>query len=842
MPLSPDALKQQLAARAQASASGIGPASGGAPPSGGPRGVFDVSNDGATWYPAVRIKASTGAAFVVTNGEAVLTGQNAGMTEYADHAEFRSSPAPADGTVFRIVSPCGEYRYSSSSGAGWADDDDTLLKPDSVNVNDNGRAFTTRASAHAATAAAFRAMKGLVISDIRHVHLESHTTFGDGGGGILDVRAVGAYVDDDGTVFTNSEVAGIRRVDNLRRKRAVWWGIAPGADVTTKVRTFLTASQYGDDLIFGRGRHTISDTIDIENRGLTIIGQGGLDPNPYIDTGTIFIGNFAKPSGAAASIASVSAPIVDTDSRIVVFSGLTGIANVDPGDMIRITGAALERNNGYFTIISVNSGAGTVTCHVYNQFVHTVNYLWIPSIAGETNNGSLAWEIRKPMFRIHNETRFRDVFFNGAETVSVLVDSGPKGATGTPGVGAYDSCTGNRFHGCRWRAAWQGLSIGGFGNYVTGGATDITWASNCDLHLIHDASFVACEHSGICIPSSSGTSVLHDLKFVSISECGLGIACRKGSFKAATLNFAGNTTADILIQGITDPILINGGHSEGTPLFLVVGAFGYFASTSTIIPIQIENFRADSNVALPADNCYMQFGSLGGVAFRNCIFESSIGNANWTIGAQGRATNGVSDLHANANWITFESCVFPISDASKIVTSLAGDVGLNPVWYKTTGCCTVAPGSYVPVGIPDGVHSAYGAPASKAPSTIIRRVCSPQVGSTLANGDNNAASLPSGSIATVTGPTGAVALNGVLPGEDGQIVTWRLNYEQITTVNHLSVSANAGSRLFTPNALPLVLWTPSAGGSNYLSAYYDPDEDTGAGAWVISGFISGVEP
>lgn len=266
MPLSPDALKQQLAARAQAGASGMSSSMGGAAPPGGPQGVFDVSNDGVTWHPAVRIKASTGAAFVVTNGEAVLTGQNAGMVEYADHAEFRASPAPADGTVFRIVSPCGEYRYSSSSGAGWADDDDTLLRPDSVNVNSNGRAFSTRASEHAATVAAFRAMKGL-LGRAKHVHIESHTTFGDGGGGILDIKAVGSYVDNNGTIFTNGEIAGIRRGASTRYAEAAWFGVRNGSvDNSAALNAVTDYLADNSELWLPGGTVYIADTWHLTNR------------------------------------------------------------------------------------------------------------------------------------------------------------------------------------------------------------------------------------------------------------------------------------------------------------------------------------------------------------------------------------------------------------------------------------------------------------------------------------------------------------------------------------------------------------------------------------------------
>jgi hypothetical protein len=278
--------------------------------------VFDVSNDGINWHPAVRLTASTGTAFVVTNGEAVLTGQNAGMVEYADHATFRASPAPADGAVFRIISPPGEFRYSSSTGAGWADDDDTLLKPASVNVNSNGRAYSTRASEHAATFAAFRAMKGL-LGRAKHVHVESHTTFGDGGGGIFDIKPVGAYVDNDGTVIVNGTAAGARRGAETGPVPAEWFGVqydatlaGVGSDSTDALFAALAyANGLADGVTFetGEGDHAFGTTgrrnrpvrisgpcrvtrkIPVRWRGVQIIGDLTGTDDDQIKSSCIFI-------------------------------------------------------------------------------------------------------------------------------------------------------------------------------------------------------------------------------------------------------------------------------------------------------------------------------------------------------------------------------------------------------------------------------------------------------------------------------------------------------------------------------------------------------------------------
>lgn len=684
------------------------------------------------------------------------------------------------------------------------------------------------------------------------VHVTRYAAVGtETGGGDFEYVPGDTTTPDDGGIWFVNAVGGRYRRGNssVGRIWSSWYGIFGDntTDQTTAISTLLNSRNPGDVVFFEKGRHRITNTIDIGVRGITIIGQGVLDPNPYIDSGTVFTGAFATVSGTTATMDSAVANPPDTDAYIVTLSGLTSLTNVLPGDTIHVSNAALERNNGYFTIMSVNSGAGTLTYLSYNQFVHTVDYQWAPTPTGETNNGSLHWEIRKSMFRIHNETSFKNVFFNGANTVGTLVDSGYKGSNGTPGVGAYDGCTGNRFNQVSFRSAYHGLKIGDFANYATGGCTQVTWANGCDLHYLEDVRFTDCNHSGFCIPSSSGTSVLHNLDYVSVTECGIGLAIRKGSFKAKNLNFAANTHVDLLIQGISDTSVIQGGHSEGSPRFLVVGSFGYFASTSTIIPLLIESYRADQNVALPADNCYIQSGALGGLVFKSCNFESALGSANWTIGVQGRATTGSDDLHARAVWLTFEGCTFPQADRTKIVTAMAGSVGLNPSWYYSLGSSTIAPGSYLPIRLIDGVHAAYNSPTSPSlsPSTQLLQINIPSVSiaSLLVDGYNNAVANPYRTSISVTGPTATTIINGIVAGEPGQTLTLRLKYNQITEINHLSSSASAGRRIITPDTDTLSLWAPGASPSyNILSLEYDTSEDSGNGAWVVTGYISGSAP
>ena len=83
------------------------------------------------------------------NGKAVTVHVDEIGLEYATQSDFRNAAELADGTVFRVKSPAGEFRYSRTSGAGWSDDGRTILKPASVALGVHGRAFSVRASATA---------------------------------------------------------------------------------------------------------------------------------------------------------------------------------------------------------------------------------------------------------------------------------------------------------------------------------------------------------------------------------------------------------------------------------------------------------------------------------------------------------------------------------------------------------------------------------------------------------------------------------------------------------------------------------------------------------------------
>jgi hypothetical protein len=98
-------------------------------------------------------------------------------------------------------------------------------------------------------------MKGL-LGRAKHVHIESHTTFGDGGGGVFDVKPVGAYVENNGTVLVNGTAAGVRRGAELGPVYVRWFGAqltgtlaGGGADDTVP---FHAAIEYANGLAAGK--------------------------------------------------------------------------------------------------------------------------------------------------------------------------------------------------------------------------------------------------------------------------------------------------------------------------------------------------------------------------------------------------------------------------------------------------------------------------------------------------------------------------------------------------------------------------------------------------------------
>src|SRR5512147_559140 len=149
---------------------------------------------------------------------------------FATHDEFRQHTVLADGTLFAIK---GEnvWMYRADQGAGVADDDQGVLKPNSVLLASPGRAYPHGAAAitetlyTGLTASASTVLRNrtLTVNSVANMRTalaagvtaevivcRYHTTLGDGGGGTFNVVAIGSYVDDDRNVFAGGSLAAIR--------------------------------------------------------------------------------------------------------------------------------------------------------------------------------------------------------------------------------------------------------------------------------------------------------------------------------------------------------------------------------------------------------------------------------------------------------------------------------------------------------------------------------------------------------------------------------------------------------------------------------------------------------
>lgn len=152
----------------------------------------------------------------------VVLGSTASIA-FADHDEFREADHSTliDGEVIVFQNPPGSYVWFETDGAGLHDDDETILKPNDIDVSLPGRAYPSSPSAVVATWAALGLAKSGQQSAI---HMQAYSSIGDGGGGIFDDDPSDETSTDDGGTI---RVAGNRR---LKRRYSgalsvEWFGV-----------------------------------------------------------------------------------------------------------------------------------------------------------------------------------------------------------------------------------------------------------------------------------------------------------------------------------------------------------------------------------------------------------------------------------------------------------------------------------------------------------------------------------------------------------------------------------------------------------------------------------------
>ncbi len=168
-----------------------------------------------------------GAGFTVTDDPAndrttvAATSEAVGVA-FADHAEFRAQDPESfvDGEVISFLSPPGQYVYSTSSGGGLADDDNTILKLTDVGGGENGRAYNLSTSPVLPTIAALRLA---VSSQQTSIVVLNYSSAHDGGGGRFNLDATDTTsTDNQGTTIVAGTLRWKRLYNGLVDPR--WFG------------------------------------------------------------------------------------------------------------------------------------------------------------------------------------------------------------------------------------------------------------------------------------------------------------------------------------------------------------------------------------------------------------------------------------------------------------------------------------------------------------------------------------------------------------------------------------------------------------------------------------------
>lgn len=191
---------------------------------------IDVANADGTHAPIVLKLDSTLRGTPELDGSLVKITLSApgagggGVVSFSNHAAFRatSSASLSDGQVVHFQSPLGDWVYFTSTGAGEADDDRTIIKPTDISLGSNGRLY----SLDSPTLPNITALRLAVSGKQSTIHVQGYAAISDGGGGIFDFDASDTTsADNGGTII----VAGTRRYKRrfAGNIHAHWFGASP---------------------------------------------------------------------------------------------------------------------------------------------------------------------------------------------------------------------------------------------------------------------------------------------------------------------------------------------------------------------------------------------------------------------------------------------------------------------------------------------------------------------------------------------------------------------------------------------------------------------------------------
>lgn len=291
------------------------------------------------WDPD-RVDADNGTSIIkvtaITNGRyIVVTQTSSGVSTTVQVADLTALRAYAvagliNNQVVSVGSPPKTWIYSSDSGAGFADDGITIVKPNSVLTASNGRYYPSDSSPVVPTIAALRAAvsgKHSVIS------VQSFSSLDDGGGGIFDYDASDTTsADDGGTII----VAGTRR---YKRRfsgdyHAEWFGFKDDAifstdgvltngssTLTTNSDTF-TSADVGKLIFLGVPEPGTqgTGTIDVTASSTTVTGNG-TQFLTELYPGAVLAYKDADNSAPAQAVNLLIVKSVETNTSLTVWQG-----------------------------------------------------------------------------------------------------------------------------------------------------------------------------------------------------------------------------------------------------------------------------------------------------------------------------------------------------------------------------------------------------------------------------------------------------------------------------------------------------------------------------------------
>ena len=485
-------------------------------------------------------------------------------------------------------------------------------------------------------------------------------------------------------------------------------------------------------------------------------------------------------SGTAASITSLV-------GLVVTIGGLSGpgLSNIQVGDTITLSGCATAGNNFFYTIASINVGAGTVTAQAIH-YDDDVNGTYL-NTGTDANNGSIHWNVKHSMIQCYSrDCSFENIEFHGLNNCAAVFDCTKDSGGSTPN-------TQIRFANCHILDGIFGVKIGDLG-------PNTSYPNNCEFYKFEIVAFDGLTHSAIYIPNTTSQSKSHLLLHCLFTTTPYAVWVNSGSFNMYNCGGTLFPKQFVYVRTFGEPINMYGLNLEDP--FRVAWISGNS-------PVTIEGMRVD--YASPT-NC-----ASDGLLIRVIGQMLSVRNVNFVPGETGipAIAVGVAGASVSGCQAVIQNCNFNRSD-DLICQTINGGYGSylsvgNFTDNGTTGRKQVRSGmrQLVQAGGPGEQQLTY----PTVPWTLQAYATQPykviNTDWTLANGLNSNLPLP-----TVTNnvlqnvgagpPSAAFTIGGVAAGNDGHVLRLYNASGLQASVRHLDSSSSAANRIICPDGKDLV--------------------------------------